>query len=73
MFELPSEDPEESGLPDEFHDFQPKLLRETCKPPDISPDRYFIGADLNLYYDTQHTCWYGRPDWFLVLGATLFW
>lgn len=69
MFDLPSEDPEDSGLPDEFHDFQPKLLRETCKPPDISPDRYFIGADLNLYYDTQHTRWYKRPDWFLVLGV----
>jgi Uma2 family endonuclease len=67
MYDLPSEDPEELGLPDEFHDFQPKLLRETCQPPDC-PD-FFIGADLNLYYDTQHTNWYKRPDWFLVIGA----
>jgi hypothetical protein len=27
MYELPSEDPEEPGLPDLFHDFQPKLWR----------------------------------------------
>lgn len=47
------------------------MLCETCKPPDISPDRYFIGADLNLYYDTQHTRWYKRTDWFLVLGVAL--
>jgi Uma2 family endonuclease len=69
MYELPSEDPEEPGLPDEFHDFQPKLLRETCKPnPDLVPE-FFIGADLNLYYDTRHTLWYKRPDWFLVLDV----
>jgi Uma2 family endonuclease len=69
MYDLPSEDPEEPGLPDEFHDFQPKLLRETCQPPDLTPDEYFVGADLNLYYDTQQTRWYKRPDWFLVLGV----
>lgn len=67
MYDLPSEDPEEMGLPDEFHDFQPKLLRETCQPPNC-PD-FFIGADLNLYYDVEHTSWYKRPDWFLVIGA----
>jgi Uma2 family endonuclease len=67
MYDLPSEDPEEPGLPDEFHDFQPKLLRETCHPP-IEGD-FFVGADLNLYYDTEHTAWYKRPDWFLVLGV----
>jgi hypothetical protein len=27
MYDLPSEDSEEMGLPDEFHDFQPELLR----------------------------------------------
>ncbi|WP_178378180.1 hypothetical protein [Chroogloeocystis siderophila] len=26
MYDLPSEDPQEPGLPDEFHDFQPELL-----------------------------------------------
>jgi Uma2 family endonuclease len=66
MYDLPSEDPEEMGLPDEFHDLQPDLLRETCQP---TADEFFIGADLNLYYDVKHTSWYKRPDWFLVLGA----
>jgi Uma2 family endonuclease len=32
-------------------------------------DDFFVGADLNLYYDVRHTGWYKRPDWFLVLGA----
>jgi Uma2 family endonuclease len=67
MYDLPSEDPEEMGLPDEFHDFQPDLLRETFRPPTV--EEYFIGVDLNLYYDTKHTGWYKRPDWFLVLGV----
>lgn len=29
MYDLPSEDPEESGLPDEFHDIQPQLLSKS--------------------------------------------
>jgi Uma2 family endonuclease len=66
MYDLPSEDPEEMGLPDEFHDFQPDLLRETCQP---AADDFFIGADINLYYDVKHTGWYKRPDWFLVLDV----
>jgi Uma2 family endonuclease len=69
MYDLPSEDPEEPGLPDEFHDFQPKLLRETCKPTTYPSSEIFIGADLNLYYDGRHTQWYKRPDWFLALGV----
>ncbi len=67
MYDLPSEDPEEMGLPDEFHDVQPDLLRETCQP---NAEDFFIGADLNLYYDARNTGWYKRPDWFLVIGAT---
>jgi Uma2 family endonuclease len=66
MYDLPSEDLEESGLPDEFHDVQPDLLKETCRP---AADDFFIGADLNLYYDVKHTGWYKRPDWFLVLDV----
>ncbi|MEM9542306.1 MAG: Uma2 family endonuclease [Cyanobacteria bacterium P01_E01_bin.42] len=69
MYDLPSEDPEESGLPDEFHDFQPNLLTQTCQSPHSPRTDYFIGKDLNLYYDCEHTQWYKRPDWFLVLGA----
>ncbi|WP_239121453.1 MULTISPECIES: Uma2 family endonuclease [Spirulina sp. CCY15215] len=69
MYDLPSEDPEEPGLPDEFHDFQPDLLKKTCQSPHYSQDDYFLASDLNLYYDRRHPKWYKRPDWFLVLGA----
>jgi Uma2 family endonuclease len=69
MYDLPSEDAEEPGLPDEFHDFQPKLLRETCQPSTELAADLFMGADLNLYYDGRHPLWYKRPDWFLVLGV----
>jgi Uma2 family endonuclease len=69
MYDLPSEDPEEPGLPDEFHDFQPKLLRETCVSPTYPAAEMFVGADLNLYYDGKHPRWYKRPDWFLALGV----
>ncbi len=69
MYDLPSEDPEEPGLPDQFHEYQPQLLRETCRLPNISRDEYLICTDLNLYYDSRNTLWHKRPDWFLVLGA----
>ena len=69
MYDLPSENPEEPGLPDEFHDFQPELLRLTFRPPHYPADRIFTGSDLNLYYDVRHTQWYKRPDWFAVLGV----
>lgn len=69
MYDLPSEDPEEPGLPDEFHEFQPQLLRETFHSSVWTDDRVFIGTDINLYYDSRHTLWYKRPDWFLVLGV----
>ena len=69
MYDLPSEDPEEPGLPDEFHDFQPELLRKTCRPSDYPLEQVFIGSDINLYYDSNHFNWYKRPDWFVVLGV----
>jgi len=69
MYDLPSEDPEEPGLPDEFHDLQPQLLRETFQPPGCPPERLFVGTDLNLYYDVRHPLWHKRPDWFAVLGV----
>lgn len=67
MYDLPSEDPEEMGLPDKFHYLQPILASETCLP---AIEKNFIGVDLNLYYDVNHTSWYKRPDWFLVLGKS---
>jgi Uma2 family endonuclease len=72
MYDLPSEDPEEPGLPDEFHLLQPELLRLTFKPPTYPSDRIFTASDLNLYYDSTHPQWYKRPDWFGVLGVSRF-
>jgi len=69
MYDLPSEDPEEPGLPDEFHLLQPQLLRDTCYPTTYDLAEVFIGTDLNLYYEVRHPRWYKRPDWFLVLGV----
>ena len=70
MYDLPSEDPEEPGLPDEFHYYQPQLLRETFQPPRYMPHRFFVASDLNLYYTVRHPAWYKRPDWFAVLGVS---
>jgi Uma2 family endonuclease len=70
MYDLPSEDPEEPGLPDEFHIYQPQLLRETFQPLGYLSNRVFVATDLNLYYDVHHLSWYKRPDWFAVLGVS---
>lgn len=70
QFDLPSEDPEEPGLPDEFHVYQPQLLRETFRPAACDPDQVFIGTDINLYYDPRNPLWHKRPDWFAALGST---
>jgi len=70
MYDLSSENPEDSGLPDEFHDLQPELLRQTFRPPNYSSEEIFAGSDLNLYYDSRHLQWYKRPDWFGVLGVS---
>ena len=69
MYDLPSEDPEEPGLPDDFHYYQPQLLRETFSPPNYPLEQVYVATDLNLYYDASHLSWYKRPDWFAVLGA----
>jgi Uma2 family endonuclease len=70
MYDLPSDDPEEPGLPDEFHLWQPRLLCDTCRPPNYPSDRVFIASDLNLYYDSNHLNWYKRPDWFVAVGVS---
>jgi Uma2 family endonuclease len=70
MYDLPSEDPEEPGLPDQFHIYQPRLLDETFQPPSYSLENIFTGTDLNIYYDVHHPQWYKRPDWFAVLGVS---
>lgn len=68
MYDLPSEDPEEPGLPDDFHYFQPQLLRETFQP-DYPQEQVYVATDLNLYYDVWHPLRHKRPDWFAVLGV----
>ncbi len=74
MYDLPSENPEDSGLPDLFHGLQPQLLDETLSLPQFAPqfveEETFQAFDLNLYYDEAHTGWYKRPDWFLVVGVS---
>ncbi len=70
MYNLKSEDLEEPGLPDEFHDFQPQLLRETFYPPNYPAEQVFVASDLKLYYDPRNYLCYKRPDWFAVLGVS---
>jgi Uma2 family endonuclease len=70
MYDLPSEDPEEPGLPDEFHDYQPELLSATFKLQSYADDNLLTAADLNLYYDPEHLNWYKRPDWFAAVGVS---
>lgn len=70
MYDLPSDDPEEPGLPDEYHDLQPELLSRTCCSTHYPPQRIFTGTDINLYYDVHHSRWYKRPDWFLVVDVS---
>jgi Uma2 family endonuclease len=70
MYDLPSENSEEPGVPDQFHLWQPRLLDETFCPPTYPPDQVFTASDLNLYYDLRHSGWYKRPDWFAVVGVS---
>jgi len=69
MYDLPSEFPEEPGLPDEYHDLHPQLLSRTLTLAQYSREDWFTGSDLNVYYDVQHPLWHKRPDWFLAVGV----
>jgi len=69
MYDLPSEFPEEPGLPDEFHDLQPQLLSRTLSLADYSRDNWFTGSDLNVYFDVHNPLRHKRPDWFLAVGV----
>lgn len=70
MYDLPSEDLEEPGLPDEYHGLQPQLLSRTFRPRPYAQERIFTASDLNLYYDVHNPRWYKRPDWFAVVGVS---
>ncbi len=65
MFDLPSEYPEEPGLPDYFHYLQPHLLDETFQ----ASIQTFSCGDMCIYYDPENPRRYRRPDWFAVLGV----
>ncbi|KAF0245953.1 MAG: hypothetical protein FD167_3496, partial [bacterium] len=69
MYDLPSEEIGESGVPDEFHVIQPHLLKETFQPTNYKSEEIFIGIDINFYFDVRHQTWYKRPDWFAVVGV----
>ena len=69
MYDLPSENPEEPGLPNIYHGLQPQVLDETLSLPQYPANQVFYAFDLNLYYDATQTGWYKRPDWFLCLGV----
>ncbi|MGH9798861.1 MAG: Uma2 family endonuclease [Blastocatellia bacterium] len=69
MYDLPSEEIGDAGLPDEYHVRQAILLDETFRPPAAPTDEVFSAMDLNLYYDVRHPLWYKRPDWFGVIGV----
>lgn len=70
MYDLPSEDPKEPGLPDEYHYLQPQLLSATFCTPNYTPERIFTTGDMNLYYDWRYPLWHKRPDWFAVLDVS---
>ncbi len=70
MYELPSEEVGESGLPDQYHPIQAQLLEQTFQPATYSPEQVFSAMDLNIYYDVENTKRYQRPDWFGVVGVS---
>ena len=72
MYDLPSENIEEPGWPDQYHLWQSEFLGETFSPPNFPSEEIFVASDLNLYYDIRHPRWYKRPDWFAVPGVPRF-
>ena len=72
MYDLPSEEIGDSGLPDQYHFWQGELLSETFVPGNYPANEVFVACDLNLYYDLEHHLWYKRPDWFAVVGVDRF-
>ena len=71
MYDLPSENPEQPGLPDGLHDWQPELLRcLTFQPPNYPP-RGNLCWDWHepLLWRWRHPNRCKRPDWFAVVGV----
>lgn len=72
MYDLPSEEIGDSGMPDEFHFVQCQLLKQTFQPANYPKEEIYSAIDMNLYFDENHTNWYKRPDWFGVVGESQF-
>lgn len=70
MYDLPSEDPDEPGQPDEYHDLQPQLLSRTLQLVHYARSDCFMASNLNLYYKVDRLRWHQRPDWFLAAGVS---
>jgi Uma2 family endonuclease len=69
MYDLPSEEIGDPGMPDQYNVRPLILLHETFRPPAVPTDEVFSAIELNLYYDESHPRWYVQPDWFGVIGA----
>jgi hypothetical protein len=69
MDDLPSEFPEEPGMPNEYHDLQLQLLSRTLTLANYRREDWFAASDLNIYYDVRHPLWHKRPDWFLAVDV----
>lgn len=54
MYDLPSENPEAPGLPDDFHPLQAMLLLLTFQPPNWNPNQVFSQLNHPVYYDVYH-------------------
>jgi Uma2 family endonuclease len=72
MYDLPSEEIGDSGLPDQYHFWQGELLSETFVPPNYPSNQVLVACDLNLYYNPSEPLWYKRPDWMAVVGVDRF-
>ena len=70
MYDLPSENQEEPGWPDEFHYLQSNFISLTFHPKHYPLEEVFHAGNINLYYDVRHHSWSKRPDWFGVVGVS---
>ncbi len=71
-FDRKSEYLEQTSVYDEFHHLQSQFLSRTLRIKNYTTEEFFVGTNLKLYYDVEHTLWHKRPDWFLVLDVPRF-
>jgi hypothetical protein len=69
MYDLPSEEIGDPGMPDQYNVRPLILLHETFRPPAAPANEVFSAIELNLYYDEGQPRWCVQPDWFGVIGA----